>query len=248
MYDWPEVAWATDALWRAISRRLDAAGIAAPEALDRSRPFEEVWRDPGLVLSQTCGFPYATWPSGTVHLVATPITAVEGCEGPFYSSLIVARRSEQGGALADFAGRRVAFNSRDSLSGYVTLVAALRAENVDPDDYEWIETGSHRASIRAMAETRADIAAIDAVCWALATRYEPEAVARLARIGQTALRPAPPFITAGSRGEAELEDIRRSLSDALASGETAAPREALRVVGVEVLNTAAYDPLADLMR
>jgi hypothetical protein len=64
MYDWPEVRDATDALWSAIraalirkelTRRQDLSGTAIP------RPSG---RHPDLVLSQTCGFPYANGLSG----------------------------------------------------------------------------------------------------------------------------------------------------------------------------------------
>jgi ABC-type phosphate/phosphonate transport system substrate-binding protein len=248
MYDWPEVAWATDALWRSVAERLNAADIAASETLDRSRSSEEVWRDPGLVLSQTCGFPVATRLRDFVRLVATPIYDVEGCDGPRYSSFIVASSAERGGPLADFAGRRVAFNSRDSLSGYVTLVAALREAGLRPDQLEWVETGSHRASVRAVAEGRADLAAIDALCWALALSFEAEAVSRLQTIGQTPLRPAPPTITSAGRSPEEVEAIRAALSDAAASRATEEARRALRIDGVAVLGAADYEPLANLMR
>jgi ABC-type phosphate/phosphonate transport system substrate-binding protein len=248
MYDWPEVAWATDALWCAVAGQLTAAGVAAPAVLDRSRDAEIVWRDPGLVLSQICGFPVATSLRDSVQLVATPVYDVEGCEGPRYSSFIVASSEERGGTLADFAGRRVAFNSHDSLSGYVTLVAALREAGLSPDQFEWVETGSHRASVRAMAEGRADLAAIDALCWALALSFEAAAVSRLQTIGQTPLRPAPPTITSAGRSPEEVEAIRAALSHAAASRATEEARKALRIDGVAVLGTADYEPLANLMR
>jgi ABC-type phosphate/phosphonate transport system substrate-binding protein len=235
MYDWPEVQWAHDALWSAIAERLTSAGIAAPERLDRVRPFAEVWRDPGLVLSQTCGFPVATALRGLVRLVATPVYEVEGCEGPLYSSTVVARLEAPGTRLSDFIGCRIAFNSRDSLSGYVTLNAALRSDGIDPAAFTWIETGSHRASIRAVAAEEADIAAIDAVCWALAHQYQPEGVSRLKVIARTALRPGLPFVTAGTRSESELQTVRRALSEALTTPETAAAREALHLAGLAVL-------------
>ncbi len=152
MYDWPEIAWATDALWHAIAKRLNAAGIAAPEALDRARPTEDVWRDPGLVLSQTCGYPFATRLAGTVRLVATPAYDVEGCEGPYYSSALVARKGSVPPSLAACGGLRFAVNARDSLSGYVTLAVEMKASGLDPRAAQWVETGSHRASLRAVAE------------------------------------------------------------------------------------------------
>ena len=86
--------------------------------------------------------------------------------------------------------------------------AACKEAGLDPRRPEWIETGSHRASVRAVAEEKADVAAIDAVCWALALRYEPEAVSRLKVIGQTPLRPGLPFITAVERDDSEVGAIR----------------------------------------
>jgi ABC-type phosphate/phosphonate transport system substrate-binding protein len=247
MYDWPELSSANDALWRAIARRLAAAGIAAPAALERSRLVDDVWRDPGLVLSQTCGFPFATRLSGTVSLVATPVYAVEGCEGAYYSSMLVARRGEGGGALADFAGRLVAFNARDSLSGYVALRAAMRDAGITPQSFDWVETGGHRASVRAVAEGRADLAAIDAVCWALAARFEADAAGRLSVVGQTPLRPALPFISAGGRSDTELDTTRSALSAALSDSETEEARKVLKLVEVAVVTDAHYEPLATLL-
>ncbi len=248
MYDWPEIAWAHDALWGAIAERLNAEGIEAPAALERSRDAAAVWRHPGLVLSQICGFPAATGFRDSVRLVATPVYRVEGCEGPCYSSHIVTRKEEQGRTLADFTGRRFAVNLPDSLSGQVALVVAMQQEGLEPDDVEWIGTGGHRASIRAVAEGRADLAAIDAVCWELAQRFEAVSVSRLQVIAQTPLRPAPPFVTCLARSPAELDCLRNALSGALLDEETAAAREALRIDGVAMLRSADYQPLAELRR
>jgi ABC-type phosphate/phosphonate transport system substrate-binding protein len=246
MYDWPEVRWATDALWTAIASELKGRGIAAPDALDRSRAFGAEWLDPGLVFSQICGWPYATRLRGKVRLVATPIYAVEGCEGSHYSSVIVAGRGEGAGGLAAFRGRRIAFNSDDSLSGYIALRAAMRQASIDPAAETWVETGSHRASVRAVAEGAADVAAIDAVCWALAERFEPEAVSRLHVVGRTPFRPGLPYVTARDRTDAEVALLRSAVAAALASSGTEAARSALRLSGLAVLDEADYARIASL--
>jgi hypothetical protein len=201
MYDWPEVRAAHQALWTAIAERLRALGIAAPPSLDRSRACDSVWRDAGLVLSQTCGFPFSTRLRGIVRLIGTPIYDVPGCDGAYYSSMIVTRRGERAERLADMKGKRFAYNAADSLSGYLVLRAAMKDANVDPDTASWVETGAHRASVRAVAEDFADVAAIDAVCWTLALRYEPDAASRLKVIGKTPLRPGLPFVTAVERDD-----------------------------------------------
>lgn len=246
MYDWPEVQWAHDALWSAIAERLNARGIAAPEKLDRTRPSEEVWRDPSLVLSQTCGYPYATRLTEHVRLVGTPVYTAEGCEGPFYSSFVIARRMERGDRLRDFAGRRFAFNSLDSLSGYVALVAEMRDEGLNPDKAEWVETGSHHASLRAVSAGAADAAAIDAVCWALAERFDADATSQLKVIARTPLRPALPFITAAGRSDEEVAAIRTALTDALESPQANSALAALSLSGLVVLEQSQYRLLRDL--
>ena len=242
MYDWPEVRWAHDALWSAIASRLRASGIAAPEKLDRTRRSDDLWRDPSLVLSQTCGWPFSTRLIGKVRLVTTPTYDVDGCEGPRYSTMIVARRGE-GISLRDFAERRFAFNSDDSLSGYVAFRAALREASLNADAATWIETGSHRDSLRAVAERTADLASIDAVCFALAKDYEADAVAKLAVVAQTPLRPGLPFLTA-NRSEAEVDLIRSAVEAAVADPAIKDACGTLHLSGVAVVAEAEYAKLA----
>lgn len=248
MYDWPEVEGAHQSLWAAIADRLGALGMAAPATLDKTRASDSIWRDAGLVLSQTCGFPFSTRLRGMVRLVGTPVYDVPGCEGAFYSSMIVVRNSEAAARLADVKTRRYAFNAHDSLSGCLALRAAMIEARLDPDAMEWIETGSHRASVRAVAEDFADVAAIDAVCWSLALRYEPEATARLKVVETTPLRPGLPFITAVERRDDEVRTIRTAIKEALADPATKAARQMLRIVNLGSFDEWDYGPIAKLGR
>jgi ABC-type phosphate/phosphonate transport system substrate-binding protein len=248
MYDWPEVAWANDELWTAIAERLNATGIAAPSAIDRAREADSVWRDPGLVVSQTCGLPFSTRLRGMVRLVAVPAYAVAGCEGPRFSSMIIARSGEPVEEIGSFAGRRFAYNNADSLSGHVVLRVAMKEAGLNPTKVEWIETGSHRGSIRAVAGEGADIAAIDAVCWALALRHEAESASRLKVIAVTPLRPGLPLVTAVGRSNRDVATIRAALSGALSDPATKRARDALRIVGLGALDEWDYAPIAALAR
>ncbi len=248
MYDWPEVAWANDTLWSALAERLVNSGVSAPAALDRERHPNSVWRDRGLVVSQTCGLPFSTRLRGIVRLVATPVYNVPGCEGPLYSSMIVVRASETAEELSLLRGRRFAFTRADSLSGNVALRSAMKEGGVDPARADWVETGSHRASVRAVAEEAADVAAIDAICWSLALRYEPAAAARLKVIGTTALRSGLPLITAGERRDNQVGTIRAVLKETLADPLMRAVREALQITGIRVMDEWDYLPIASLER
>jgi ABC-type phosphate/phosphonate transport system substrate-binding protein len=247
MYDWPEVQWAHDALWSAIAERLNARGIAAPETLDRTRPSEDVWHDPGLVLSQTCGWPFATRLKDRVQLVGTPHYAVEGCRGPYYCSMIVVRKSDPARWFSELKGARAAINSGDSLSGYIAFLPTLNGLGGPPSPTEWLETGSHRESLRAVAEGRADIAAIDAVCWALAKEFETEAVRDLRVMAQTALRPGLPYIAAGWRERADLTPIRQAIAEAADSDRLKAVRRALFLDGISDIEAPEYQSMVQTL-
>jgi ABC-type phosphate/phosphonate transport system substrate-binding protein len=247
MYDWPELHWATDTLWSVIAARLGEAGIEAPAALDRARPRMEVWTDPRLLLSQTCGWPFATRLIDKVRLVGTPVYDANGCIGPTYCSFIITRRSEKAERLENFHGRRFGINGSDSLSGYVALRAALRDSGLDVADCAgWTETGSHRASVRAVAAGETDVAAIDSVCWALARRFEPDAVAELKVIARTPQRPGLPLITGLARSDSEIDAIRAALKGAIGSEEAREARQALMMQRFAVLDRSAYEPIAGL--
>jgi len=248
MYDWPEVQEANQSLWTVIAERLHAAGIAAPLSLERRREIDSVWRDEGLVLSQTCGLPFSTRLRGQVQLIGTPIYDVPGCEGPCYSSMIVVRSDDSAETLANVERRRFAYNSTDSLSGFLALRAAAKEARIDTDSIDWVETGSHRASIRAVAGNVADLAAIDALCWAFALRYEQEAAASLKVIGSTPLRPGPPLITAIERREDEVRTIRAAIKEALDDPATQAAREVLRIVSLGPFDEWDYGLIAALGR
>jgi hypothetical protein len=196
MYDWPEVRGATDALWAALRDALRARGVAAPEALSRDATH---WTDPDLVLSQTCGLPFRRGLHARTTLVGAPDHGLEGCPPGFYRSAVVVRADDPRQAPAAFAGARFAYNAEDSQSGWAALVEALGP--LDPA--AGLRTGAHRASVVAVAEGRADVAANDAVSWRLAEAWEA-AAARLRVLAWTRPTPGLPYITAAGRDAAAV--------------------------------------------
>lgn len=231
MYDWPELRPATDAFWAAFRDLARARGIAAPDGLDRGRPAGEVWTDGALVLSQTCGLPYRTQLRDHVTLLGAPDYGLEGCPPGHYCSLLVARRGDPRRGLEAFAGAPFAFNERMSQSGHAALMQAPGAERLGAG----VETGAHRASIRAVAEGRADLAAIDAVAWRLAERFEP-AAAELRVVGRTRPGPGLPMITAKGHDAALYA---RLVAAAIAAADGAV-RAALGIRGFVRLAPADY--------
>ena len=105
-------------------------------------------------------------------------------------------------------GKRLAYNSLDSMSGIVALGRDLEAMGAGLDIFsERIETGAHRASVAAVAEGRADVCAIDCRSWAMVKRFKD--VSRVEVAGWTGRRKGLPYITAtGTPGH--VADILRA--------------------------------------
>jgi ABC-type phosphate/phosphonate transport system substrate-binding protein len=244
MYDWPEIRPATDAVWASLRDRLRARGIEAPDALERNRPRHAQWRDPDLLLSQTCGYPYTTALRGTARIVATPVYEAEGCVGPTYRSAIVVRADDPAMRLAALRGRIAAFNAPDSQSGYSAFRAAITPLADNGRFFgATIETGSHLNAMIAVADEKADCASIDCVCWALAGRCHREIAMQLRVIAWSEPAPALPFITSARRTDEEVQSLREALVEVLTDPATAEARRATLLKGVEVLDDGAYDAI-----
>lgn len=125
MYDWPEVADATDRLWALIRDAFARSGIDAPDALDRSLAAAQAWLSPDLALSQTCGLPLVAELAGKVQVLGS--FAYEGIEpaGSYYS-VIVARTGNDTNPM-HLAGKRAAINGDDSYSGCLALKCFLES-------------------------------------------------------------------------------------------------------------------------
>lgn len=194
MYDRPENAAAHDALWAGVRDALRARGVAAPEALDREIGLWEGWTHPGLVLGQTCGLPYRTRLHGKVRLVATFDYGLPGTPPGYYRSVFVARADDARDALDAFDGAVLAYNQRDSHSGWAAPQTTAQAFGIAFRTGP--ETGAHRASARAVAEGQAEITAIDAITWRGIERWEAPLAARLKVVDRSGAVPALPLITA----------------------------------------------------
>ncbi len=241
MYDWPDVRETTDTLWHHLALALKARGLDVPDRLDRERSSDNVWRDPDLLIAQTCGYPFVTEYRDHVRLVATPVYNVEGCSGPLYCSQIVVRSDENAQTLAELQGRRVAINNMASQSGFAALRAAVTALGQPGPFFGAAElSGSHLNSMRSVADGGADVAAIDTVAWALALRYRPDIANHLKSIATTAMTPGLPFVTARSRPDEDVRLIAEALDECLANPGTAGARAQLFLKSVDRVAEADY--------
>lgn len=234
MYDFGPAQAANDRLWALVRDGLRARGITAPDALTRGEhAYWDAWASPDLILSQTCGYPFRARLHDSVSYVGTPDYGVEGCPPGHYRSVFVTRADDPRRTLAEFDGARFAYNEALSQSGWAApqTHAAKLGITLPPV----LQSGGHRLSALAVAEGRADIAALDAVTHAMLCGIEPQ-VAGLRILALTDPTPGLPCICA--RGmDAEL--VFAALDEAIAA-LPAPDRATLHLKGLVRIPLAAY--------
>ena len=243
MYDEVEVRPATARWWTGLARHLSAHGVGdVPEALGWPDDLYVHWRTPGLLFSQTCGYPLVHMVAGDVQLVATPHYDTLGCEGPRYASHVLVREDAELESVDELRGRRLAVNGFDSYSGYHMWPDMLSGAD-RPDVYfgEVMETGSHRQSVRSVREGEADVCAVDCVGHALLQDWNPDELTGLRTLCTSLLAPSLPFVTSAATPAGEVSRLREGLFAALADPALAAARGILHLAGASVLTEVDYE-------
>ena len=212
MYDRAETAAANDRLWDGLRDGLRARGIDAPEDLTRgAAAYWPAWEAPDLAFSQTCGFPYRARLHGQVTLVGSPDYGLPGCAPGHYNSVFVVRASDPRQDLTDYAQARFAYNDGFSQSGWAA--PQNHATGLGFQFEPTLQSGGHRMSALAVAEGRADIAAMDALTFALCQRYDPF-MADLREVARTDPTPALPFIAGpGADADACFAALSQAVAD-----------------------------------
>jgi ABC-type phosphate/phosphonate transport system substrate-binding protein len=200
MYDWPELQSAWDVFWHHVMNRLRGSGINSPDRMQRNANFKDDWTDPRLLLGQACGWPFVSRLSNHVVPIARFDFGLPEAKPGHYHSVFIRQKgrsypeSNQIETLLAQNCVQIAINDEDSQSGFRAF-GELLAQPITIPRTCVLVTGSHRASIRAVALGEADIAAIDAVTWRFALAHEPLAN-QVEVIGRSRTVPGLPLITA----------------------------------------------------
>jgi ABC-type phosphate/phosphonate transport system substrate-binding protein len=242
MYDLPELQAANDALWAAIVDRLRARNLFdVPDQLTRDVAPEALWTDPDLILAQTCGLPLATRLEGRVRVVATPRYRARGCDGADYRSAVVVRADSVANSLHDLRGGRCAVNDLTSNSGMNLLRAEIAPLAGGKTFFKSVlVTGSHLASVEAITQDEADIAAIDCVTWAHLQHWRSGLTDRLRVLTWTVRSPGLPLITSLGTSPSQVATLRAALDDVAGDPELREVRETLLLEGFSVTPAEHY--------
>jgi ABC-type phosphate/phosphonate transport system substrate-binding protein len=234
MYDFGPAMAANDRLWALVRTGLLGRGIAAPEGLTRGEAaYWPAWQAPDLVLSQTCGYPFRARLHDRVTYVGTPDYGVDGCPPGFYRSVFVARRDDPRDTVTEFDRARFAYNEGLSQSGWAA--PQTHATELGIRLAPAAQTGGHRRSAMAVADGRADLAALDAVTFSLMQGVDPVAE-KVKVVGLTAPTPGLPLITA--RGH-DPDRVFDAVGEAIAA-LTPEDRAVLRLQGLVRIDVAGY--------
>lgn len=229
MYDHPGVRTETDALWSAISARLEMAGIDTPAEMERDRDIHEQWHDPRLLLGQACGLPFRTELRGRVALIGALDYGLPDTPPGYYHSVFMARRDDPRNALEEFGNAVLACNDHRSHSGWAVACEAMVRFRPGPF------TGSHRGSCEAVAAGAAEIAAIDAQSLRLIETHTSLADG-LKPVGRSAATPGQALITAFP----EHLDALRAAVEAGVADLSAQQRDALGIRGFVRIDEERY--------
>jgi ABC-type phosphate/phosphonate transport system substrate-binding protein len=230
MYDLPSLAQANETFLRAFRALLQTDGVDPAQGS----------------ITQICGYPLQTVHRGQFALLGAPCHGVPGCDGPAHRAFIVVAATSTTRRLRDLRGSTFAVNSMDSNTG-MNLPRHLLASFAQGQPFlnRVIVTGSHRASMAAVAGRLADAAAIDCVTFGLHAQYEPATVADLRVIGHTSASPSIPFVTPRTTPDDTVAAMRRALARISDSADFAPLRSALRIERIDSASEPAYDVLLD---
>ena len=242
MYCEPEVRPATERWWDGLARHMRDQGLlGVPDTLTWPDDYQGHWRSPGLLFSQTCGYPFVNVLGPAVKLVATPSYDAPGCEDARYGAHVIVRAEASAGSVADLRGCRLAANGAGSYSGYHVWRTMLPAGDDPPSFFgEIVTTGAHRASIRSVAAGEADACAVDCVTHALLADYAQEALSGTRVLTSSPTAPAMPFVTGVATPDDDVAKMRKALRAALADPALAHARASLRLTGASVLTGKEY--------
>jgi ABC-type phosphate/phosphonate transport system substrate-binding protein len=241
MYDFAELRAAHDTLWSAVAATL--AERSVPLQLTHATDVHALWHAPDLVLSQACSWPLVAELDGGVHTIGTFSYDVPSARGYRYRSRVV-MRADRGGDL-DPNELTAAVNSFESTSGWLSLVRSFPAlDGIWPGKV--VETGAHVESLAAVADGRADVAAIDAVTFAIVQRHRPHLLAGLEVGAVGPLIPCLPLITSHDATFDDVVAFRGAFAAAMHGGVGRDVLDTLLITGFHPLDESAYQSVRSM--
>jgi ABC-type phosphate/phosphonate transport system substrate-binding protein len=208
-----------------------------------------VLRDPALCFGHTCGYPLMTHLRGAFTPFCTARFDVPGTDGKYYASQIIVHADSAIGALSECKGMIAAVNNRDSNSGMNAFRYELSRINAQPGFFdEVLMSGGHLNSLEAVAEKRADVAAIDCVTFQLIVDAYPSLADQVRSIGLSAKTCGLPFVFPGTDIPAEQKSRYTDALQQACDQLSPESRQCLHLAGFEAVDLDDYNSILELER
>jgi len=237
------------AAWNALLSWAIARADVACTLIDYAppQPLSALWERADLGCAFMCGYPLVR-ASATPIVLAAPVPNAPEYRGrPVYWTDVVVRADSPFATLADVFGKRMAYTTPDSQSGYHALrvlcapFASARGGRLFAATVGPLVTP--RAVITAVLEGRADAGPLDSYCHELIRADEPELAAQLRVIATTPPTPIPPLVAAPGTAPEFAARLRAALLAAAEAPELAATRAILCLERFVAANAADYTPV-----
>jgi ABC-type phosphate/phosphonate transport system substrate-binding protein len=236
------VSAAASEAWRELLARVARRARLPVQVIDypAPAPLSELWARADKAAVFMCGLPYSrAQPPPYLLAVPVPSPAEFGGHALYWSEFVV-RADSAHRSLSDTFGQRIAFTSTESQSGFAAPLQYLRqAGGRRPLFLEVIAPQiTPQGALTAVAENRADVAAIDSYSLTLLRRFAPELVARIRVVARTESRPIPPLVASGP-----MEPLARAFVEAHEDPTLHLVMEDLRLSRFVLPDPHSYAPL-----
>jgi ABC-type phosphate/phosphonate transport system substrate-binding protein len=245
----------TAAAWRVVLEWVGRRAGVPFDVIDypAPQPLAELWKRSDLGCAFMCGYPFAT-SAPRPTLLAAPVPNPATFDGrPVYWTDLVVEASAPITDLHDAFGRRVAWTTEDSQSGWhaprLLLAAHAKRRGAPLFSASIGPLVTPRNVALAIAEGRADMGPLDSYAHELLCRHEPALAAKLRVIARTPGTPIPPLVGASGLNASVTARIRNALLAVGSAHDIASARESLLLSGFAPVAPEAYDALvADARR
>lgn len=216
------------------------------------QPLGALWQRPDLGSAFMCGYPWATWadagtrPALLASVVPTPPRYAHRAA---YCTDIVSRADAAIEDVADLAGKRFAYTTPMSQSGYQAPRALFAARAAAGGGRAFAATvgplTTPRNVVSAVLDGSADAGPLDGYWHDLLRLHEPETAAQLRTLASTPMTASPPLVCAADTVPAVRERIAAAWRAAGTAPAVAAACDALLISRFAAPDPAGYRALAE---
>lgn len=205
----------------------------------------EMLRDRKIDIAFVCSGPYATGHDEFgVELVAAPV--VNG--RPAYFSYIIVAASSPATSLASLQGKVFAFADPQSNTGYIVPNFMLSQMGTTAASFfgETFYTYSHDNSIKAVAQGKADGAAVDSLIWDYEDATDDTYTSKTRVLARSEPFAIPPVVARPGIDRELFEAVQKAFLSVHEDPEGKRLLDHMRIERFEKIDDSAYDSIRDM--